>query len=1137
MDPVSREPVRGGLLGRLRFRSRIALLVVMAFLALAAVTTVAVVLGKRTEQQISGIETRYVPLLELGRDLKAMFAGIPSSLEAAASAAEESELREADARRDAFIRRLSEGRATIAENGGDADELVREFRAYYDLARKLSLELMAEEPSADLGTRAEAMRSAQNRFAQHLDAATTPDRTRLAEAFAGARGAQRAAITLDVLVATGVVVLMVILSWWIIRSTAGSLSAVSLGIERLATGDFNQEIPVATRDEFGELAREANRTARQLRDYRDRSAREDWIKTGANGLASDIAGDIAPAELGRIALGFLVRYLGAQIGAAYSADAGGTLNLLATHAHPSDGEAPRAIRPGEGIIGQAVRDHEILVLSDLPAGYVRIQSSLGAAPPSQVVIVPFGHRGGAIGVLELGFVSPVGEQGLELLRRSRDLLGVALRAAESRERVRLLLAETQRQADELRDQQSLLEEKAAEIQRASQYKSQFLANMSHELRTPLNSVMILSKILAENAEGTLSDKQVEFSQVIHRSGEELLFLINDVLDLAKVEAGKLEVTADPVPLADVARYLERMFQPLAGEKRLAFAVHLSAGLPERIATDGPKLNQILKNLVANAIKFTDEGQVSVVIFPAGGEPPGVPAGLVPATAIGIAVIDTGVGIAPDQQERIFDAFTQADGGTSRAHGGTGLGLTIARQLARLLGGDLLVRSARGAGSSFVLHLPLEGPRPGPPQPARVVEAVASLVRRRPSGTSQQPVDDRATVTAGEPCLLVIEDDPVFVDIVLGLVRECGFRGLVAGDGASGLELARRHRPSGIILDVGLPDMDGWSVLERLKTIRVTADIPVHFISALDAGAERARRMGAVGYLVKPVAVEEIKNAIHTLESFSHTTVQRVLLVGREPGLRESLAAHLAGQAGLEAVAGPADADLRLGERAFDCVVLALERGAHAAGLDFRARMRAHPDWSQLPLVIYTRDPLTAGELALLEQDRLSMVVVEGDSAAERVVDGTRLFLQHVRADRPAAADGRGEPPLVELKGRRVLIVDDDMRNVYSLSSALRAVELDVIAAADGVEAIEVLESATGVDAVLMDIMMPRMDGFEAIRRIRQMPRRRGLPIVALTAKTMPGDRKKCLDAGASDYLPKPVDIDQLVSVLCSCLAR
>jgi signal transduction histidine kinase/CheY-like chemotaxis protein len=1133
-----RQPIRGGLFSRLRFRTRIASLVVMTFLALAAVTTVAVVLGKRIELQISGIETRYVPLLELDRDLNATFASIAASLEAAASAAEESELQEADTRSESFIRRLTGGRQTIADNGGDADALVREFRAYYAMARSLSLELMADEPALDLAARAEAMSSAQNAFAARLDAATTPDRARLAQAFADARSAQQAAITIDLAVAIGVVLLMVVLSWRIVRSTVGSLGEVSRGIERLATGDLNQEIPVLTRDEFGDLAREANRTAVQLRDYRDRSAREDWIKTGGAGLAQEIAGDVAPQDLGRAALTYLARYLGAQVGAAYSADAGGTLSLVATHAHPGDDTLPRLVRPGEGVLGQAVRDDAIVVMADLPDTYLRIQSALGEASPRQVVIVPFGYLGRAIGVIELGFLAPLSEQGLELLRRSRDHLGVAFRAAESRERVRLLLAETRRQADELLEKQSLLEEKAAELGRASQYKSQFLANMSHELRTPLNSVMILSRILSENAGGGLSDKQVEFAQLIHRSGEELLFLINDVLDLAKVEAGRLEVAVERVGLSEIARYLERMFEPVAEHKQLAFTVERTPGLPDRIATDSPKLYQILKNLVSNAIKFTDQGGVSVRIFPAGGGPAGLPANSVPPGSIGIAVVDSGVGIARDQHERIFDAFTQADGGTSRTHGGTGLGLTIARQLSRLLGGDLVVHSEPGTGSTFLLHLPIDGPDPAA-VPARAPEPVVEpAARRRRPAPGSQPADDRASVSSGEPCLLLIEDDPVFVDIVLALVRECGFKGLVAADGATGLEMARRHAPNGIVLDVGLPDMDGWSVMERLKMSRLTAHIPVHFITAADVGAERARQMGAVGFLVKPVAVEDIRNAIRTLESFSGTTVQRVLLIDGEPVLQESLASHLAGAAQLETVANLDEAERRLVAQAFDCAVIALDPSARSAGFDFLSRIRAAPERAQLQVVLYSQAPLTGEELARVQEDTQTMVVVNGDSAEERIKDGARLFLERVRSRRPPEPDRANEvaAALDVLKGRRVLIVDDDMRNVYSLSSALRAAQLDVIAASDGLEALEVLENGSDVDVILMDIMMPRMDGFESIRRIRQMPGRQSLPIVALTAKTMPGDRQRCLDAGASDYLPKPVDVDQLVSLLCARLA-
>ncbi len=898
----------------LRFKHRISLMVGIASLALLTVSGVALLLARHGIHEVSAIETRYVPLLELKRDLETTFVLVTRTLENAASAAEEGELRSADALRDRFLVALEAGEKTISENGADPRMLRREFLAYYGLAREVSQRLIDGSAGDDLLERAQGMHQAQERFASLLETASTPDRTRLAAAFDSARDAYSATVTVDVVVAASAFLVMLVMSWWIVRHVARSLQKVTEGVNRLAHGDFSQEIQVTGRDELGELAREANQTAVRLRDYRQLVEREDWVKTGSGGLAGEIAGELDLAALGGRAVTYLARYVGAVTAAAYASDESGLLTLLEGYGH--GGAAQASFAPGEGLIGQAVRDCEVRLVSDLPDSFAPIKSALGHAVPRHLLIVPFSHQGRCMGVMELAFFDMPGAQVLELMRRTRDALGIAYRVAESRMRVTELVEKMQKQAEELRtaygtlkaqnlalqdSEQRLhrqqeevqaandellqthvqLEEKASELTRASQYKSEFLASMSHELRTPLNSIMLLSRILATRDTDVPHARQVEFAEVIFKSGDELLGLINDVLDLAKVEAGKQELVYSAVAVQDVATYVQQMFEPLAAQKGLAFRVEQAGGLGRYIQTDLMRLEQILKNLLSNAIKFTDEGQVSVRIYAPQAEERET-AGAGPGDdqeMIAIAVEDTGPGIAPEKQEIIFEAFAQAHGGHGRQHGGTGLGLAIARQLAMRMGGHLRVDSEPGVGSTFTLYVPTAEPR-----------------RRR-------------RTTAAPPFL--------------------------------------------------------------------------------------------------------------------------------------------------------------------------------------RANPRAAP-----------HDTERAG------------------LAEERSGEG----------DKPAPALSL-VPPDALLAGKRLLIVDDDMRHVYSLTNLLQAQRLDIIAASDGLEALDQLERISSIDIILMDVVMPRMDGHEAIRRIRQHPRFHSTPIIALTARTAPGEHEKCMEAGASEFLAKPVDLDRLLAAL------
>ncbi|HKE18012.1 MAG TPA: response regulator [Kofleriaceae bacterium] len=1174
------------MLEALKFRHRVLLLVALPALALTTVTGTALILGRRGVEEISGIETRYVPLLELNRDLVSTFTRIARALEDAAAAAEESGLGEADALRDRFVAALTAGHAHIADNGGDPPLLRREFLAYYALARDLARQLIAGQTGEQLLDKAQAMHAAKERFAAELDVNTTPDRARVAAAFDSARAAHAEALEVDLVVAAVAFGLMLLLSWWIVRGAVSSLRAVSSGVERLARGNFSQEIEIAARDEFGDLAREANRTALRLREYRELADQDDWLKTGSAGLAGEIAGELSAADLGRRALTYLARYTGATAGAAHAADAGGALHLLDTldpSARPDASPAPADQAPGDDIAGRAALGGEIVVARDPPGDVTGLRSRSGAVVPALIVAAPLRFEDRCMGVIELGFSEEPPRSTLELLRRTRTALGIAFQVAESRQRVQDLVGEMQKQAEELRRAYGALQEqnevlveseqelqaqqeelrtaneelerqavaleaqrsslvaknqeisaaheviaqKASEVARASKYKSEFLANMSHELRTPLNSIMVLARILADNEDSRLSAKQVEFAQVIHRSGDELLTLINDILDLAKIEAGKQELVYGAVAAREVASYMRQMFEPQAGQKGLGFVVELSEGLPPELRIDRMRLEQILKNLISNAIKFTEQGRIELRVYRPPADDP-LPGAGPDEDAIAFAVTDTGVGIPLDKQQIVFEAFAQADGGTSRRFGGTGLGLAIARQLAARMGGDLRLNSQPGVGSTFTLRVPAREPRRRP-SPA----STAPQPTTHPAPERSAVTDDRDELAPGDVCFLVIEDDPDDAASLADLIRQAGFRVIVAASGHQGLALATRFRPSGIILDVGLPDVDGWSVMERLQADHVTRDIPVHFITGV-LDAERARDLGAVGFLRKPADPEQIRSALRTLERSAGGPI-RVLLAESDRTIREALHGLLfADGAVVEAVGSGPEALAHLEAGNHDALVVDLALPDKESGVALLDRLRERPHRASLQIIVYTGLPLSAAEMDELSRGREGIVILDGERSTERVLEEARLFLHRIRVDMPERR--RHQFELVHnreavLEGKRILIVDDDMRNLYSLTNALQAKRLHIIAAADGQEALDQLEQHADTDMVLMDIMMPRMDGHEAIRRIRQHPQFNRMPIIALTARTMPGERQKCLDAGATDFIPKPVDIDRLLSLL------
>jgi CheY-like chemotaxis protein/CHASE3 domain sensor protein len=921
-------------------------------------------------------------------------------------------------------------------------------------------------------------------------------------------------------------------------------------------------------------------SARDLQTQRTQS----WLQTAQSQLGLRMQGEQSMDGLSDNVVSFLATYLDAKIGVLYKMENADHLQLHGSYALPK--ALPNAPAPS-GLTMQAFKQNSLLFIRDVPADYFQVTSSLGGSRPRHVVIAPTQVDGAANGVIELGFFRAVGAPDLELLRRVAEPIGSALRSCKYRERLRNLLEESQRQAEELQTQQeelrvqneeleqqsralqeskgrlqnqqaeleqinAHLEEQTqtlerqrddlaraqGELQRVNAYKSEFLANMSHELRTPLNSSLILAKLLADNPQGNLSAEQVKFAQTIYSAGNDLLTLINDILDLSKIEAGKLDVRPEDVTVSRLVDELLNTFQPIARDKQIEFTISLDPEAPKSIYTDSVRLLQIIRNLLSNALKFTERGSVQLLVRRA------------PGDRVAFAVKDTGIGIAPSQHEIIFEAFRQADGTTNRKFGGTGLGLSISRDLARLLGGDLTVESAPGEGSVFTLVVPLRcpivetrGPRESrrlpPIEPRRPASATSPPNPSPPSDPSDPPnpagegaaEDDRDRLTVGARAILVIEDDLKFAHILRDLARELDFKVLLAHSAAEGLALANRYRPSAIVLDIGLPDRSGLTVLDALKHSSATRHIPVHVVSASDY-TQTALEMGAAGYAIKPVRREELIEAFKRLEARFTQKLRRVLVVEDDDVQRDSTCRLLAAQDVETVAAGTAAEALQLlSEQTFDCMVLDLKL-PDRNGIELLQEL-AHKDlYSFPPIIVYTGRSLTREEEQQLRRFS-SSIIIKGARSPERLLDEVSLFLHQVESDLPPdkqrmIRDARGREAVFE--GRRVLVVEDDVRNIFALSKVLEPKGAKVEIARNGREALAHIKAKPGVDLVLMDIMMPEMDGLQATREIRKMPEGAKIPIIALTAKAMADDREQCMAAGANDYIAKPLDIDKLLSL-------
>lgn len=932
--------------------------------------------------------------------------------------------------------------------------------------------------------------------------------------------------------------------------------------------------------------------AYQVIGERLRAQRLLWLQQGQAEIAQSMLGEQEVDETGDNLLRAFAKYVDAQVGILYRID-GQQLALTGSFAL----NRPMPNLPlRHGLAGEVAHDGKPLIVQDVAEDYIQYGSGIGSARPSQLLIAPITAEGQVLGVMEFGFAKARSrlQDELALAKLAGETAGMGIRSALYRQHLKTLLEETKRQSEELQTQQEelkvaneelqeqgrvllesqtrlenqqaeleqtnvqleaqaehlerqkrellqaqrTLENNAEELGRANRYKSEFLANMSHELRTPLNSSLILSQLLIENKAGTLTEEQVRYARTIHASNNDLLSLINEILDLSKIEAGHVDIAPEPVSVSGILEPLRQSFEPIAKERQLQFTVGVGPDAPTTFVTDSQRLQQILKNLLSNAFKFTEQGEVVLHVAAA------------PNNRIAFSIRDTGIGIPEHQQAVIFEAFRQADGTTSRKYGGTGLGLSISRELSRRLGGDIHVQSAPGAGSTFTVEVstnldataahaaseipaaqPVRTPAAAGESKAVAAKAMDKSIEHLLAGMETTSVLDDRRQRMRERLILVIEDDEHFASILYDLAHELNFDCIVAPTGNEAMRLARELHPSGILLDVGLPDQSGLSVLEQLKRDPVTRHIPIHMVSLHDH-IQTALELGAVGYALKPVARDELVSAIAKLEQKLQKRAHQVLVVEDDIALRENIGLLLkADDVEIASVGTVADALQRLSESTFDCMVMDLNL-PDASGYELLEKMAEGEKYSFPPVIVYTGRMLTRDEEQRLRRYSKS-IIVKGARSPERLLDEVTLFLHRVEASMPPdqqklLLQARERDAVFE--GRRILLVEDDVRNIFALTSVFEPLGTKVEIARNGKEALAVLERDSNIDLVLMDLMMPEMDGLTATRQIRKRPELNRMPIIALTAKAMADDRRDCLEAGANDYIAKPIDVEKLISL-------
>jgi HAMP domain-containing protein/signal transduction histidine kinase/CheY-like chemotaxis protein len=989
-----------------------------------------------------------------------------------------------------------------------------------------------------------------------------------------------------------------------VNQLAANLTTQVRAMAQVATavtkGDLTRSISLEAQGEMAALKDTINEMIRNLRDTTQKNAEQDWLKTNLAKFSRMLQGQKDLLTVGRLILSELAPVVSAQQGVFYIMDAASKdkdepmLKLLASYAYKERKNIDNKFRLGEGLVGQCAMEKEKILLTSVPGDYIKITSGLGEAKPLNIIVLPIVFEGAVKAVMELASFDRFSQTHETFLDQLTESIGIVLNTIEANMRTEDLLKQSQSLAGELQSQQQelqqtnaeleekakllaeqnfeverknkeveqarqALEEKARQLALTSKYKSEFLANMSHELRTPLNSLLILSDQLSKNPDGNLTSRQVEFSKTIHSSGNDLLTLINDILDLSKIESGTVIVDIGEVALRDLRDYVDRTFRHVAENKKLDFTIDFNADMVRSIHTDAKRLQQILKNLLSNAFKFTDRGGVFLESHEVTeGWTYDHPSLSRAKSVVAFTVRDTGIGIPAEKQQLIFEAFQQADGSTSRKYGGTGLGLAISREIAGLLGGEIKLSSTPGQGSTFTLYLPANYIRPRMPRRGAETTVAApmapvALVQEEPQAvppvlqqemepqtpSTEDVEDDSASIQPSDAVLLVVENDTYFARVLLDAGREQGYKVAIATRGSTALQLAHKFSPTTITLDINLPDIDGWRVLNRLKDDPSTRHIPVQIITTEE---ERVRglRMGAMGVLTKPVKTKEsLDELFGRLKDITDAARRKVLIVEADAEQREAIRGLVGGDdVELQMPNTPEEAMGLLQAQPPALIITDIEL-PDKKGFDFIEDVKENALWAEIPMIVYSRKDLSKKEETHLK--RLTQTTVLKDvRSPQRLADEAALFLHRRMAALPEAIRHDIEQlhaPGAVLAGKKVLVVDDDIRNIFAMTSILEPYNVTVVSAETGKAAIEILQGACDVDAVLMDIMMPQMDGFDTMRAIRKVAKFRSLPIIALTAKAMKGDREKCIEAGASDYISKPVDSGQLLALLRVWLYR
>jgi len=995
----------------------------------------------------------------------------------------------------------------------------------------------------------------------------------------------------------------VVVGIWITSSIKKGLNKLLTVTQSITEGNLDNNVEILSGDEIGILAGSVSTMQTFLLNSRTETANQDWIKTGYSRLNDVIRGVPDMPTFAFNTITELSKWLDAKVGAFYiisDENQNRELLLIGSYAYTKRKNLSNKYKPGEGLIGQAALEKQQILIKNVPEDYMRIVSGLGDTIPKFICITPIVYENNVTAVIELGTLEEITEIKLEYIRQCIQAIAISLATLKSKEDLDIELRKSKALAEELQVQQEELkasneeleeqtqllqqsesrlqsqqeelrvaneeleetntslqtqkneltitrdelEIQAEELVIASKYKSEFLANMSHELRTPLNSLLILSKILSDNKKGNLTKDQVESAEVIYRSGNDLLSLINEILDLSKIEAGQMDVNIEKIDISKMAQRIRSDFNHVVVEKGLHFIVEISDSAPQQIESDSKRVEQIIKNLTSNAIKFTKKGSVTIRYNKPSLEVNLFRSGLNPINSIAISVSDTGIGIAAEKQKIIFEAFQQADGGTAREYGGTGLGLSISRELAAMLGGEIQLRSEPGKGSEFTIYLPIkfEGSKSGIIHKSQTDNNILKeSISRKPSKQSAETVSDDRELLSGAKSrlnsILIIEDDSVFAKLLADQCHEKGFKVLVALTGEDGIKLATDYIPAAIILDLHLPGMSGWDVLEIVKERPSTRHIPVHIMSVDDPTLE-AFKKGAMGYLIKPAKKEELDGAFNKIQEVIDRPIKDLLVIEDNKEAGEAIV-KLIGNGDVHSmpVRTGKGAIKELKSKKYDCIILDLGL-PDMTGFELLEKLEEN-GIEIPPVIVYTGKDLSRAEEMQLRKYAES-IIIKGVKSEERLLDETSLFLHRMVEKFPE----QKKKMILDLhdsdnmfKGKKILIVDDDMRNVFALSKVLGDKGLKILKAEDGIKALDILAKEEGMDLVIMDIMMPEMDGFETIRRIRKQEKFANLPVIALTAKAMKKDYEECIAAGANDYMSKPVDTNRLLSMLRIWLYR